>query len=278
MDFLSQVPSAVPTSHSVTYSCMLTNQWSGATHPFDYDRVSSIAHWSPPVLSAHNARYKMWEPDIMASRGVEDVAEIGSTSKLLKELKRANAKGRAGDFIVGANQFNSRDPPQTFDDITLTPSFPLLSSISMVAPSPDWFTGMYNVNPVDENAMVWYETFEIATYPWDAGTEKGNTYSINNESEDPHVLISRLTKDTEQVSDNGILLSPDGQEVLPMAVWKCDLVSFVCSDGVLKFKGRKKLNCNWVAKRKKTRKICKKKWRGIPLSDWCPKTCGSCNK
>lgn len=275
MDFLSQVASTVPASHSVTYSCTLTNLWSAATHPFDYARISNSAHWSPPVLSAHNKQYKMWKPDMMASPGVEDVAESGSTTELLEEIDHAMSKDKAGEVVVGMGQFNSRDPPQTLDDITMTPSFPLLSSISMVAPSPDWFTGFYNVNPVDEDTMVWYETFEIATYPWDAGTEQGNTYAINNAPENPPVAISRLTKDSEQVSNNGILLSPDGEEVLPMASWKCELVSSECTDGDLMYRGRKKFTCDWVAK-KKTSKRCKKKWKGMPLSDWCPKTCGSC--
>mmetsp|Transcript_24322 Transcript_24322/g.51759 ORF Transcript_24322/g.51759 Transcript_24322/m.51759 type:complete len:282 (-) Transcript_24322:297-1142(-) len=275
MDFLSQVASTVPASHSVTYSCTLTNLWSAATHPFDYARISNSAHWSPPVLSAHNKRYNMWKPDMMASPGVEDVAESGSTTELLEEFDHAMAKDKAGEVVVGFGQFNIRNEPQTLGDITMTPSFPLLSSITMVAPSPDWFTGFYNVNPVDEETMVWYETFEIATYPWDAGTEQGNTYSIDNGPEVPQVAISRLTKDSEQVSNTGILLSPDGEEVLPMASWKCELVSSECTDGDLMYRGRKKSTCDWVAK-KKTSKRCKKKWKGMPLSDWCPKTCGSC--
>ena len=76
MDFLSLVQSTVPASHSVTYSCMLTNQWSKANHPVNYDSVSGSAHWSPPVLAAHGTDYTMWAPNTMASKGVENVAEV----------------------------------------------------------------------------------------------------------------------------------------------------------------------------------------------------------
>lgn len=42
----------------------------------------------------------------------------------------------------------------------------------------------------------------------------------------------------------------------------------------LKFKNRVKRNCHWVAKRKEKR--CARTWKGELLSEWCPRTCGSC--
>lgn len=276
-ELLSFVPSTVPaSSHSATYSCTLTNQWSAATHPVLYSSISQNAHWSPPALVAHNEAYNLWTPNELASPGVENVAETGSTSKLEKEIQKAQKKKKAGDLVVGNGQFNRNDPPQTFESITLTPYFPLFSAITMAAPSPDWFTGFYDVAPVDdgETGVVWYKMFEIATFPWDGGTEQGSTYSINNAPEDPHVPIQQLTADT--VPDNGILLNPDGDEVLPMAKWTCELVDSSCSNSDnLRFKNFKKRNCAWVAKRK--RKRCAKVFRGIPLSSWCPETCGKCN-
>ena len=210
--------------------------------------------------------------------------QTGSTSKLREEIKAAQDNGFAGELVLGEIQFNKNDPPQTFDDIKLTPNFPLLSTITMAAPSPDWITGMYKFSPIDQSNKVWYEIFEIATYPWDAGTEKGDTYSINNQSENPHVTIIQLTKDT--VPDNGILLNPDGQEVLPIAVWTCDLISSIappCSDSEeLRFKDRENRDCNWVGavgkkkRKRKRKKRCIKEWEGRLLSDWCPETCGKC--
>lgn len=279
MDFLSRIPSTVLASQSVAYSCTLTNIWSGATHPILYDTISGNAHWSPPVLVAHNADYTLWAPNTLASPGVEDVAEMGSTQDLEKEIEEAQDKGTAGDSVVGTNQFNNRNSPQTLDTIAMTPDFSLLSAITMVAPSPDWFSGIYNVDLIDRTtgsgSNVWYESFEIATYPWDAGTEQGDTYTINNNPEAEHRPIARLTKDT--VPDNGILLNPDGTEVLPMAIVACTLVGSSCSDSEeLRFRNRRRRNCKWVA-RKKTNKRCNKMWNGKPLSSYCPETCGNCD-
>jgi len=222
MDILQIVSSNVPTSHSVAYSCVLTNKWSMATHPFDYANISGSAHWTSPVLVAHSTSYELWSPGKLASPGVENVAETGVTSMLRQESGVSQTKGTgAGELIIGRDQFNAIDPPEVFDPILLTPDFPLLSTISMVAPSPDWFTGMYNFSPINMAQQVWYQSFEIATYPWDAGTEQGETYSINNDPENPHHPISRLTKET--IPSNGIILDPSGTEVLHMAVWNCVL-------------------------------------------------------
>jgi hypothetical protein len=96
----------------------------------------------------------------------------------------------------------------------------MLSAITMAAPSPDWFTGIYNFSPIDPELNVWYESFEIATYPWDAGTELGDTYSISNSPQEPRIPIFQLTNETIP-GDNGILLDESGTVVLPMAVWNC---------------------------------------------------------
>jgi Spondin_N len=121
--------------------------------------------------------------------------------------------------VIGQDQFNSADPPQTFDDITLTPDFPLLSTISMMAPSPDWFSGIFDVNPAVDG--VWLEEFSISTYPFDAGTEMGTTYSITNPASTPRSVIYPLVAST--VPQNGILLDPTGTKVLPVAMWSCTL-------------------------------------------------------
>jgi hypothetical protein len=76
--FLSQSLSTVTTSHSVTYSCTFNNNWSAENHPNNYP--GSSAHWSPPVVVAHNNKYNMWKPCKLASKGDEDVAEVRQES------------------------------------------------------------------------------------------------------------------------------------------------------------------------------------------------------
>jgi len=220
MDILQLATSTVPIAQSVRYTCVLTNNWSGTNHPIDYASVSGSAHWTPPVLLAHSKYVDLWSPGNFASPGIESVAEMGTTSVLQSEIEVLQTKGLAGDMVIGNNQFNGSDPPQLFESITLSPTFPYLSTISMMGPSPDWFSGFESFSPRGPGGY-WFQSFKLATYPFDAGTEQGTTYSINNDAESPHGPIYQLTKDT--VPESGILLDPTGTTVLPVITWKCDL-------------------------------------------------------
>lgn len=282
MTVLSKVSSTVPISNSVTYSCAFKNNWSATNHPVQYP---GNAHWSPPVIVAHNDGYSMWAPGDLASPGAETVAETGSPADIVSEIQAAQGENYVGDFVQGVVSFNSEMQMQTFTDITLTPWFNSMSSITMIAPSPDWFSGFYNVMPIDESSMVWLESFEIATYPWDAGTETGEGFSPDNPAEDPHVPIRQFT--TENVPDSGILLNADRTEILPMAMWTCTLVANECLDNAAvceslttnrrELKGKKGKSSKSGKKSKKSKgKDCKTRVNGQRLSTWCPSACGMC--
>jgi len=219
MNILQLANSTVPITQSVKYSCVLTNNWSGLNHPIGFEGVSTISHWSPPVLLAHNKFANLWSTGDMASPGIENVAETGSTSTLEAEIEVLQTKGLAGKMVIGKTQL-TQDQPQIFETITLNPSNPYLSTISMMAPSPDWFSGLESFCPRGPGGF-WFQSFEVATYPFDAGTESGMTYAIDNDPESPHGPIFPLTKDT--VPESGILLDKTGTKVLPVSVWKCVL-------------------------------------------------------
>lgn len=87
--------------------------------------------------------------------------------------------------------------------------------------SPDWFTGFYNFEAVKASTDKWYREFVITTFPWDAGTENGASYSLGNAPTNPQEPISQLTVDT--VPSNGVLLSPDGSTVRPVSSFSCTL-------------------------------------------------------
>jgi len=208
--------SSIPSSQSVCYSCSFDNNWSGSNHPINYP---SNAHWSPHVLAAHSSGYSMWKEGGIATDGIEDVAETGGIGNLIDELENIDP---TPSIVVGNAMFNRDTQSQTFTTIKMTPTNNYLSTVSMIAPSPDWFTGFYDFNPVDAGATNnWYGEFIIDTYPWDAGTEQGDTYSGDNDAIDPKEPIMRLTKDT--VPSNGVLLNSAQDDVLPVATWTCSL-------------------------------------------------------
>lgn len=80
-------------------------------------------------------------------------------------------------------------------EVEVTADYPMVSLVSMLVPSPDWFVGIKRVNLCDGG--MWRDSWDIATLlPWDAGTEEGDMFSINNNATDPVKNITRITKDT----------------------------------------------------------------------------------
>ena len=117
---------------------------------------------------------------------------------------------------------NLAQPMVVADNITIEPSTPLLSSITMIAPSPDWFTGLDSFDMRNPATNTWYGKVSLETYPYDSGTDSGTTYNARNLPTFPQVNVFRITQDTAPAT--GELLGPNGSEVLPVGKWECTLV------------------------------------------------------
>uniref|UniRef100_A0A7S2X9S6 Spondin domain-containing protein n=1 Tax=Lotharella oceanica TaxID=641309 RepID=A0A7S2X9S6_9EUKA len=159
-------PSEVDCSTPVTYNIQWSNVWTMERHPVDYPPVEDFPHFSPFVYGAHDGSYQMWGNGRKATPGVQIVAEIGSPDTLLGELEENNPKCQ------------KKASSQETTSMELTPECMLLSSISMIAPSPDWFAGFYNLNLCVGGK--WLQNITVAATPWDAGTDCGITYKSPN--------------------------------------------------------------------------------------------------
>jgi len=104
----------------------------------------------------------------------------------------------------------------------------LLSTISMIAPSPDWFSGVYNFDVVV--GEMWYESFTLSTFPWDAGSDSGDTYTSADQATTPQENIFQLAVDT--LPDTMVFLSPTGGSVEPVATWTCSVQATEVVPGV----------------------------------------------
>ena len=103
--------------------------------------------------------------------------------------------------------------------IKVSPDYPFVSGIAGIRPSPDWFTGFYLMNTVDEYSRAFLSSFKIRTFPWDAGTANGTTYEDAGQDQDPPDLVQRLTPET---APNGVFVS-QRKEIRPVAEWECVL-------------------------------------------------------
>jgi len=146
-------------------------------------------HFSPLIGGTHDATVAFWEEGELASLGIQRMAEWGSQSPLDEEVQAAIDSG-AAEFILRDDAVP--DSPGVAElDFTISESFSLVTLVTMIAPSPDWFVGVsgLELRPGGE----WVESLTVTLWPWDAGTDSGASYGSPDQPTDPHVPISAIT-------------------------------------------------------------------------------------
>mmetsp|Transcript_4534 Transcript_4534/g.6713 ORF Transcript_4534/g.6713 Transcript_4534/m.6713 type:complete len:384 (-) Transcript_4534:92-1243(-) len=209
LDIVSGKNVALPAEYTVTFQSL----WSSMNHPPDYP--SNNAHWSNIVAASHAAEYSMWWDGGNASQGVIDVAERGSTGVLKTELEQNSA--------VKTSQIIPNFSGSSTFTIQANASYPLVSLISMIAPSPDWFAGLYDLKLISKYNQ-WLKKFEIDIYPYDSGSDSGTTYTSANAATSPTQPIYRITNDTASVADSGGHVFVKDNDVLPVARLTFELI------------------------------------------------------
>ena len=177
----------------VQYTLTFNSTWSATTHP---NAFPSGAHFSGIVGMVHKQDVKLFELDKTASAGIEAMAEGGKKTPLDQEIY-----DKGGALISGGGLGTS--PASVSTTIGLDKDHSYLSVVSMIAPSPDWFIGIRDINLM-ENGQ-WVDTKTIPVNVYDAGTETGNTFSFDHQAESPHNAISRII--TAPLAVNGVVPS-----------------------------------------------------------------------
>lgn len=175
-------------SAQTTYSVRFDAEWSASTHPTSFPPGP---HMSPLIGATHSASYSMWAPGTTARNGMEMMAETGATTSLAAEVTARIEFGAAYSVISGGGIGVSPGSVETTFETTA--SHPLVSLVSMIAPSPDWFVGVHDLSLVDNGE--WIESLTVDLFPYDSGTDSGTGYTSANDDTNPAELISALTGD-----------------------------------------------------------------------------------
>lgn len=177
-------PPAAPTI--VRYRVTFDGLWSQQTHPQDYP---GNPHFSPLIGAMHHTGVRFWSDGGIASDGIRRMAEQGFTSPLDAHVNDAIAATTARTLLRGNGIALS--PASTSVEFEASQSHPLLTLVSMVAPSPDWFVGVSSL-PLFDNGQ-WMDRLSLDLRPWDAGTDGGRSYESPDLPLTPRQPITRLT-------------------------------------------------------------------------------------
>ena len=171
--------------NAVEYEVTFNALWSKETHPDDFP---PNPHFSGLIGASHNDKVYFWRLGELASSGIKNMAETGSKSPLNEEIGISVLNRNALDIISGSGINPS--PGSTSVTFKVSENFPLVSLVTMIAPSPDWFVGVDSLSLYENDSFVDEKT--IVLYAYDAGTDSGVNYTSPDEPTDLPVEIFKI--------------------------------------------------------------------------------------
>ena len=171
------------------YTVTFQGQWSIGVTP---GGLPGGAHFSPIIGAVHNAEVTFLRSGEAASSGVKSMAETGDTAELQSELNAAISATLPTALSVLSRSGNiGRQNRVTLNDVVVTTDYPRVTLVAMIAPSPDWFVGVSGLSLLDASGD-WLPSHEVKLYPWDAGTENGDEFSLSNPATSPQGVITSI--------------------------------------------------------------------------------------
>jgi len=175
------------------YSVEFTGKWKAPEFG-----VPSGVHFTTILGMIHNSQTYQWKEGELASWGVERIAESGNTGPMVIEIDSIVALGKAISYVV----INAPTPTgSNKTNIYCNSNYPYISFETMLAPTPDWFTGINSFNLFHNNK--WITDTTVNLYSYDAGTETGDAFGYNNPETNPKENVHKLTPTKATVLTNG---------------------------------------------------------------------------
>lgn len=180
-----------------TFEITVNISWSAATASFEFP---VDGHMSGLTGATHNRNYVLFRDGHTASSGLELVAENGRVATLKAEFAEAKRRRRLGSVIEGPKL--EEVPGNIVAKFTTGRDHPLLSFVTMIAPSPDWFTGVADVNLVKDGN--WIDSAQLILWAWDSGTDSGRTYQAKDADTQPQQSV-RILATEHFLTDGGMV-------------------------------------------------------------------------
>jgi len=184
---ITSPPNNDPTA---SYRVTFTSAWLSEDFPTNFP---SNAHFSGIIGATHSDRAVFWKTGQTASLGIEAMAETGGKLDLIDEIDVATASGDA-EFTLDGGNIPSTSTSVSLD-FTINKDYPLVTLVSMLAPSPDWFVGVRDLSLYNNSAGGWEDSVTVDLHVYDAGTDDGLQFESADADTQPRGVITRLTSD-----------------------------------------------------------------------------------
>jgi Spondin_N len=176
-----------------SYKIIITGTWAMPQHT-----IPPTEHFTQFIGLIHSVECNVYKVGSLASKGVENVAEIGSSTVLKKEMDSLIALNKAlSKFFLTIPGIIGKDST----NISVNIKNARISFESMLAPTPDWFVGIDSYNLIQNGK--WVTDITIPVYGYDAGTEDGDVFGYANPATVSQQPISLMTPANASVIANG---------------------------------------------------------------------------
>ena len=149
--------------------------------------VPGGAHFTTIIGAVHNQGVVFWERGGTASAGTEEMAETGGVGTLRSEIAAAGQDASA----VIEQRLGGGSTPTTGFNVVVSGEHASVTLASMLAPSPDWFVGVSGLPLLGADGH-WAHHAKVDLFPYDAGTESGERFSLSNDATMPQKTITSL--------------------------------------------------------------------------------------
>lgn len=178
----------IAADYTAQYQVVFNASWSQATHPSNWP---SNPHFSGLVGGTHNSSVHFYRQGETASEGIRLMAELGQKTTLLNEIVPAIAGGNAQLQLSGGGISPSPGSVTLTFPAPMRREFSLVTLVSMIAPSPDWFVGVDSLDLIEDGQ--WEASKTVTLYGLDAGTDSGASYQSADLVTTPRGVVTQFT-------------------------------------------------------------------------------------
>jgi len=172
-----------------TYQLTFTGRWQ--TDSSNFPGSPSSSHFSSGAFCAHSSSVSFWKSGAKASPGLTRLAEFGRPDVFMQEMSAQSSSGAVINDSIAL--LPPIDPLDSYvHRFQLNRGHPLVTSATMLGPTPDWFTGVSGVSLCGDDDN-WKEDLSMDLGTWDAGTRDSEEWSLGGPAENG-VIHDRSTE------------------------------------------------------------------------------------
>jgi len=195
---------------SAKYNVTFIAKWSIENFPKQYPLVRPHAQWTQTIGRTHSSNYVLYRVGDSASPALKEFAQSGYSEEYTLETQ-----GASGILDIFSCPKINRGVGSSTAEVFVDNTHSLVSFVSRMVPSPDWFTGISDIDLCGDDGH-WVQQRRYDLGPLDAGTDKGMTFTAPNWPEIPQAPITEITAQSPNHPANSFFY-PDRTDLPPLA-------------------------------------------------------------